>query len=85
MHTILNSTMGITCGKEWASSLDKIIAGRSNVYARDSDAYLAHFSPGNNLTKKVRRIILELSNRQLRPFSILSKIKEDIQYLWDML
>jgi hypothetical protein len=36
--------MGITCGEEWASSLNKIIAGRSNVYARDSGAYLVLFS-----------------------------------------
>jgi hypothetical protein len=26
--------MGNICGEEWASSLDKIIAGRKNVYAR---------------------------------------------------
>jgi hypothetical protein len=37
--------MGITCGEEWASSLDKTIPGRSNVYARDLGACLAHFSP----------------------------------------
>jgi hypothetical protein len=55
--------MGNIYGEEWTSSLDKIIAGRSNVYARDSGAHLAHFSPSNNLTKKVGRIILELSNR----------------------
>jgi hypothetical protein len=41
--------------------------------------------PGNNLTKKVGRIILELSNRHLRSFSTFSKIKKDIQYLRDML
>jgi hypothetical protein len=57
--------MGITYGKEWASSLDKIIAGRSYVYARDPGAYLAPSPPppGNNLTKKVCRIISELPNR----------------------
>jgi hypothetical protein len=60
---MFENLMGITCGEEWTSSLDKIIAGRSNMYARDSDAYLALFFPGNNLTKKVRRIISELSNR----------------------
>jgi hypothetical protein len=26
--------MGNICGEEWAGSLDKIIDGRSNVYAR---------------------------------------------------
>jgi hypothetical protein len=63
--------VGITCGEEWASSLDKIIAGRSNVYARDLDVIWPTSPPCNNLTKKVRRIILELSNRQLRSFYTL--------------
>jgi hypothetical protein len=50
----------ITCGEVRASLLDKIIAGRSNENA-GSDAYLALIF-GDNLTKKVRRIILELFN-----------------------
>jgi hypothetical protein len=39
--------MGNICGEEWASYLDKIIAGRSNMYAHDHDsgAHLAHFLP----------------------------------------
>jgi hypothetical protein len=41
-----NIQMGNICGKEWASSLDKIIAGRSNVYVRDSVSHLARsFTP----------------------------------------
>jgi hypothetical protein len=37
--------MGNIYGEERASSLGKIIAGRSNVYDRDSGVHLAHFSP----------------------------------------
>jgi hypothetical protein len=49
--------MGNISGKRL--SLDKIVASRSNVYAHDSGPP----PPGNKLTKRVRRIILGLSNR----------------------
>jgi hypothetical protein len=37
--------MGNIYGEESASSLEKIIAGKSKVYARGSSAHLAYFSP----------------------------------------
>jgi hypothetical protein len=39
-------------GEEWAGSFDQIIAGRSNVYARDPVPHLVHFFPWQQFSNK---------------------------------
>jgi hypothetical protein len=58
--------MGDIYVEEWASPLNKIIAVRSKVYARDSIPRLALSYPGDNVVKNVCRTTMKLTNRWLK-------------------
>jgi hypothetical protein len=49
--------MGNICGEEWAGSLDKIIGGRSNVYARYFISHLTLTFPSTQFNKGVQNQI----------------------------